>query len=215
VLVWFLLPQSPYCVIHYSKETVVGIHKANYKSQELKILIFHFVGSHQLKLTEISRTVCDILSESLDPSMEGLSSWEKFGELLLGKNALELQTFKRFQSPTAAILNQKMGEAPTTTLGEVLDVLNEIGRKDVVEHVTKVIQNGGRLQEQISPPCLAQMHQSTSLDSGNEDAKTKADHAAPFQRSASLPVHAPVTTTSPSNGASSELEDTTRGGFDK
>ena len=169
-----------------------------------------------MKLTEISRTVCDILSESLDPSMEGLSNWEKFGERLLGKNALELQTFKRFQSPTAAILNQKMGEAPTTTLGEVLDVLDEIGRKDVVERVTKVIQNGGRLQEQMPPPCLAQLHQSTSLDSGyEEDAKTKADHAAPFQRSASLPVHAPVTTTSSSNGASSELEEATRGRFDK
>lgn len=178
-------------------------------------MIFHFVGSHQMKLTEISRTVCDILSESLDPSMEGLSNWEKFGERLLGKNALELQTFKRFQSPTAAILNQKMGEAPTTTLGEVLDVLDQIGRKDVVERVTKVIQNGGRLQEQMPPPCLAQLHQSTSLDSGYEDAKTKADHAAPFQRSVSLTVYAPVTTTSSSNGASSELEEATRGRFDK
>jgi len=163
----------------------VGIHKAIYESRELKFLIFHFVGSHQMKLTEISRTVCDILSESLDPSMEGLSSWEKFGERLLGKNARELQTFKRFQSPTAAILNQKMGETPTTTLGEVLDVLNEIGRKDVVEHV-----------------------------SGCEDAQTKTDDAG-LLRSASLPVHVPITTTSPSDCASSELEEATRGGFDK
>ena len=164
-----------------------------------------------MKLTEISKSLCDTLSESLDPSMEGLSRWEQFGERLLGKSALELQKFKRFISPTAAILNQKMGEAPATTLAEVLDVLDEIGRKDVVEHVTKVIQNGERNQEPISPPCLAQLHQSSSLDSGSEDTQTKADSTALRLRSSSLPEHAPVTI---SNDASSKLEEATRGRFD-
>ena len=172
-------------------------------------MIVLVVGFHQIKLTEISKRLFDILSESLDPSMEGLSRWEQFGERLLGKSALELQTFKRFISPTAAILNQKMGEAPATTLAEVLDVLNEIGRKDVVEHVMKVIQSGEKNQEPISPPCLAQMRQSSSLD--NEDTRTKADSAVLRLRSSSLPVHAPVTS---SNDASSKLEGPTRGRFD-
>ena len=167
-----------------------------------------------MKLTEISKSLCDILSESLDPSMEGLSRWEQFGERLLGKSALELQTFKRFNSPTAAILNQKMGEAPATTLAEVLDVLNEIGRKDVVEHATKVIQSGERTHEPISPPCLAQLRQSSSLDSAYEDTRTKGDSAALFQRSSSLPMHAPATISISSNDASSKLERATRGRFD-
>ena len=167
-----------------------------------------------MKLTEISKSLCDILSESLDPNMEGLSRWEQFGERLLGKNALDLQKFKRFDSPTAAILNQKMGEAPATTLAEVLDVLDEIGRKDVVEHATKMIQSGEKIQEPISPPCLAQLHQSSSLDSGYEDTRTKLDSAALLQRSSSLPVHGPVSISISSNDASSKLEGVTRGRFE-
>ena len=145
--------------------------------------------------------------------MEGLSRWEQFGERLLGKSALELQKFKRFTSPTAAILNQKMGEAPATTLAEVLDVLDEIGRKDVVEHVMKVIQSGEKNQEPISPSCLAQMRQSSSLDSGYEDTRTKLDIAALLQRSSSLPAPAPVTISISSNDASTKLEGATRGRY--
>ena len=198
------------------KQTVVDI-RIIMDPIELKCsnsLIVHLVGFHQMKLTEISKILCDILSESLDPSMDGLSGWEQFGERLLGKNALELQKFKRFISPTAAILNQKMGEAPATTLAEVLDVLDEIGRIDVVEHATKVIQSEERTQEQIPLPCLAQLHQSSSHDSGYEDTRTKLDSAALLQHSSTLPVHAPVTISISSNDASSKLEGATRGRFD-
>ena len=152
------------------------------------------IGSHRLaemKLTEISTSLRDIFSESLDPSVGGLPSWEQFGERLLGLNALELQKFKSqsIPSPTAAIMHQKMGEDPTTTLADAVNILDEIGRKDVVELIVKAVRNGGD-QNTTQPHHHNLYHQSSSLDSGY--GNTRAVTEPTLQRSSSLPPPVPT-----------------------
>lgn len=159
--------------------------------------ILILIGFHRLaemKLTEIPTSLRNIFSESLDPSVGGLPSWEQFGERLLGLNALELQKFKSqsIPSPTAAIMHQKMGEDPTTTLADAVNILDEIGRKDVVELIVKAVRNGGD-QNTTQPHHHNLSHQSSSLDSGY--GNTRAVTEPTLQRSSSLPPPVPVTVT--------------------
>jgi len=175
------------------------------------------IGFHRLpemKLTEISTSLRDIFSESLDPSVGGLPSWEQFGERLLGLNALELQKFKSqsIPSPTAAIMHQKMGEDPTTTLADAVNILDEIGRKDVVELIVKAVRNGGD-QSTTQPHHHNLSHQSSSLDSGY--ANTRAVTEPTLQRSSSLPPPVPVTVTitPPMRDVTSNLEAATSGKY--
>ena len=166
-----------------------------------------------MKLTEISTSLLDIFSESLDPSVGGLSSWEQFGERLLGLNALELQKFKsqKISSPTAAIMRQKMGEDPTTTLADAVNILDEIGRKDVVEHIFRVAKSGGD-QDTTLPHRQNLSHQSSSLDSGYGNTRVVTEHT--LQRSSSLPPPVPVPmVTPPMRDAGSNSEAATCGKF--
>lgn len=175
------------------------------------------IGFHRLaemKLTEISTSLRDIFSESLDPSVGGLPSWEQFGERLLGLNALELQKFKSqsIPSPTAAIMHQKMGEDPTTTLADAVNILDEIGRKDVVELIVRAVRNGGD-QNTTQPHHHNLSHQSSSLDSGY--GNTRAVTEPTLQRSSSLPPPVPdtVTITPPKRDVTSNAEAATSGKY--
>ena len=87
------------------------------------------------KLIDVPPSLRDVFAANLDANLEGVPSWEQFGEKLLNMDATDLRQFQARDSPTKAILNKKVATDPSATLEDAFGALEAIGRKDVTELV--------------------------------------------------------------------------------
>ena len=124
------------------------------------------------KLIDVPPSVRDVFTANLDPDLQGVPSWEQFGEKLLNMDATDLRQFRACDSPTKAILNKMVATAPSATLEDAFRALEAIGRKDVAELVLQKLESLGSIsrpqsldkpQSSLQRPPL--VHQSSSTSS--------------------------------------------------
>ena len=90
---------------------------------------------------DVGPGVRDVFAAQLDGSVEGVPTWEQFGEQLLNMDTVHLRQFKSHASPTKAILNHKFGNDPSATLADAFEALEAIGRKDVTVLVLQKLES--------------------------------------------------------------------------
>ena len=143
---------------------------------ELYSTVISFLHLHTVilkrKLIDVPPSVRDVFTANLDPDLQGVPSWEQFGEKLLNMDATDLRQFRACDSPTKAILNKMVATAPSATLEDAFRALEAIGRKDVTELVLQKLESLGSMSRQPSldkpqsslqrPPLV---HQSSSTSS--------------------------------------------------
>lgn len=143
------------------------------------------------KLIDVPPSVRDVFTANLDPDLEGVPSWEQFGEKLLNMDATDLRQFRACDSPTKAILNKMVATAPSATLEDAFRALEAIGRKDVAELVLQKLESLGSMSKQQSldrPQSSLQFNQRPPL----------------VHQGSSTSSEAPVTQDKPSTLANSE-----------
>lgn len=139
-------------------------------------------------MIDVPPSVRDVFTANLDPDLEGVSSWEQFGEKLLNMDATDLRQFRAWDSPTKAIFNKMVATAPSATLEDAFRALEAIGRKDVAELVLKKLDSMGSISRQPSldrPQSSLQfnqrqplVHQSSSTSSDAPLSQSKLSNSA-------------------------------------
>jgi hypothetical protein len=122
-------------------------------------------GNLKMRLMDVRPGVRDVFAAQLDGNVEGVPTWEQFGEKLLNMDIVTLRQFKSSASPTKAILNKKIGDVPSATLEDAFEALKAIGRNDVVSLVLEKLESRNSSmsregsEDRASPP----KHPSTLL----------------------------------------------------
>ena len=127
----------------------------------------------------MSPSVIDVVCKQLDPGGEGLKTWEHFGEVLLGLSVVEIREFRGYKSgPTKAIIDRKIATHPDATLLDIVQALEEIGRREVVK----------LLEDKVSsqPPPLAKQSSKSSARPTTREALHLRSQRIPRQGSSSL-----------------------------
>ena len=155
-------------------------------------------------LMDMRPSTRNILCQNLDGAGQGTSGWEVFAERLLQKSMTEIKAFSSAgKSPTTLVLEQKYAVDPLTTVGDVVQVLEDITRKDIIqlmeEHVRSI-----RPHKQGSSDSTHMVRQTSSVDSeplinpggsfdesasnGNQSAEFKMQQYGTFQQKNGSPV---------------------------
>lgn len=152
------------------------VSKATASEQDISLVVQQY---SRTKLMNVSPSILDVVCKQLDPGGEGLKSWEAFGEALLGLTVVEVREFRGYRpSPTKAIIDRKMGNDPDASLSDIIDVLEKIGRREVVR----------LLEEKISslPPPLAKQSSNHGAQPLTREASLPRNRHVPHQGSSSL-----------------------------
>ena len=108
---------------------------------------------------DVRPCVRDVFAAQLDGNVEGVPSWEQFGEKLLNMDTVHLRQFKSSASPTKAILNSKIAVDPSATLEDAFEALEAIERNDVTVLVLQKLElREGSIDRTSSPSSSNLLH---------------------------------------------------------
>lgn len=137
-------------------------------------------------------TLRDVFAANLDANLEGIPSWEQFGEKLLNMDATELRQFQASDSPTKAVLNKKVATDPSATLEDAFIALEAIGRKDVAEIVLQKLSSSNLMTKKESferPLSSLQLSQRHALVHQSSSTTSSSCEGTMTQNQPLIPAH--------------------------